>query len=513
MRMNGLSRMAAAFGASALVIRRFAINEAGPLFVEVEGRRSGIVAWLLTLLGFDTTTTLRIHATHAEFSSGSLAGRLKEIVPLSRVSRLGTSYLKPFGYLIMAALGVYRGCLLMREEDALLTAIICFLSAGGLVWLYFFHKSIVLFFMPKSSVGLTIAFKRSVIEGQNIDEVAAKRIIAIVERLVRGETGRAASASGLPEPLRAPPRVAPIPRVQSARPPQGLPKDSRPSRQVIMLSAAVAGALVLILGFLWFSRSASSHPHPRTANMPTPAPTPTPLPPPAQPYPKPQPPSSQPAPRPSAPVSSPAPRTPSDSPLPPSQTGLEGHPSVSPSPRPFSPPSPPVAVPPSVGEHWIRPKAWFAEQCGVIERNMRHYTGGGYRYDLNLARTVVAHANDLRNQLAHDSANGSKQAYNVLKASYDSFMAECHWQAGMLHPRYEHVVSGRTPNQWCAERGWEFVHPGSSDLSVRRKREPGRCSACLGTGYVMHYTQDRTGKEKVRQWRTPCRRCNGMSSR
>lgn len=186
----GLSRIAEAFGASALVVRRFVVNEAGPVFVEIEGRRAGLVGWLLALLRFDTTTTLRVYATRVELVSASFAGHLREMVPLSRTSRLGCGYLRPFGYLVAALAEAWYGCQLLREDDGLLVGVVQLLLAACLVWLYFYSKSIVLQFRPKSGQGLGIAYKRSVIEGRNIDEKTGRRIIALVQGLARGETAR-----------------------------------------------------------------------------------------------------------------------------------------------------------------------------------------------------------------------------------------------------------------------------------------------------------------------------------
>ncbi len=159
-----------------------------------------------------------------------------------------------------------------------------------------------------------------------------------------------------------------------------------------------------------------------------------------------------------------------------------------------SQPSPPTYMPPTtsggtasrpITPEWPRPKDWFYNECNVIERNVQHYTGGGYRYDRSSARQISSQISTLKNQLSRNDVNGSVRAYNELKQVYNSFVNSCQWQANMRHPRYNHVVSSYTPNQWMAENGWEFVHPGTSDFSVRRKPIQVRCSSCRGHGYVI----------------------------
>ena len=361
--------------------------------------------------------------------------------------------------------------------------------------------------MPKSSVSMTIAFKRSVIEGQNIDKVAAKRIMSIVERLVGVETRRSPSSASL-SGLGLPPRAAAAPHAQATWSSQNLPKVPLTSNPIVVLGAA-AVVLVPILGFLWLFRTVPHRRGPaKTSTTASGTSSSLPL-------------SSGIAP--GIPPSQPASRPSTSGPHTARQSPSQSWPTSSRPPAPKNSSASrysPAATARPVGEHWVKPRKWFAEQCGVIERNMRHYTGGGYRYSRKLASAVVAQANDLRNQLARCSADGTRRAYNALKATYDSFMADCRWQVGISHPRYGHVLSGRIPNQWIAEEGWEFMHPGTSDLSVRRKQPPPQqreelvlCNACLGTGYVMHYTQDRSGKERVRQWRSLCRQCNGKGRR
>lgn len=143
----------------------------------------------------------------------------------------------------------------------------------------------------------------------------------------------------------------------------------------------------------------------------------------------------------------------------------------------------------SASQEWPRPKDWFYNECNVIERNIQYYTGGGYRYDKSLVRRIGSQISNLRKLLTNNDINESVRTYNELSHVYASFVNGCQWQANMRHPRYAHVISSNIPNRWMPEVGWEFVNPGTSDLTVRKKAVQVRCSACRGNGYIVQSTR------------------------
>lgn len=162
-------------GKAALVIREAEVNENGPLYVKIKGRKSGLIALLLTLIGVDTTTTFEVYENRIEFTEGSLSGRIKEMIPLSSVSNLGTGYMKPVVWMVLAIISL----LLIVPTFGI--SILPMLFFG---FLYFFRKSMLLYAIPNSGSGAVIIFKRSLIENVNISEEDAYKIIALITRLV-----------------------------------------------------------------------------------------------------------------------------------------------------------------------------------------------------------------------------------------------------------------------------------------------------------------------------------------
>lgn len=178
MTLGQLARMS---GRGALVLRKMEINEAGPNFVHIEGRSAGIFSWFCTIIGIDTTTVFDVYGDRIEYSGGSLSGAFTETIPLTRISNLGTGFLKPFIYVILAVI-----CLFLAIYTYGLSLILTALFA----FLYWTRKSLMLYFIPHSGSTTFMAFKRSLIEGVALDAETAARIVKIVSDLVEKNTAR-----------------------------------------------------------------------------------------------------------------------------------------------------------------------------------------------------------------------------------------------------------------------------------------------------------------------------------
>ncbi len=176
--MHNLAMLA---GKAALVIKEAEVNENGPLYIKIKGRKSGLLAWFLTLIGIDTTTTFEVYENRIEFTEGSLSGRIKEMIPLASISNLGTGYMKPIIWMVWAIVAL----LLIIPTFGI--SIIFMLLFG---FLYFFRKSMILYAIPNSGSGAIIIFKRSLIENVNITEEEAYKIIALITELVENSKRR-----------------------------------------------------------------------------------------------------------------------------------------------------------------------------------------------------------------------------------------------------------------------------------------------------------------------------------
>jgi hypothetical protein len=162
----------------ALVIKTWYVsktaNQAGN-YVHLVGRESGLFAWLLSVIGIDPTTEIEIKRNLIIFTKASLSGQQKRVIPMRSVCSAYYGYEKPW-------------------QTALVIGILLFpifflgVIAGPLY--YFLNKELSVGVVETSSWVGGFAFKRSVIEGQNIDETKAYEVISVIRALIEAQTAQ-----------------------------------------------------------------------------------------------------------------------------------------------------------------------------------------------------------------------------------------------------------------------------------------------------------------------------------
>lgn len=170
-----------------LVLRRFKIDEAplANILVEIVGRASGVTAWLLTVIGFDAETSLKVTDKEITFRSSSLFGQTYQVLPLQSVSSTHCGYSKPIGYFIMGAIFLIGGLLSWLGQRGGNTIILPGLVIGGIfLTAYYLSKKIVISLETNGGMVLGLSFKRSVIENVSIDIEQALKVIRILNQKV-----------------------------------------------------------------------------------------------------------------------------------------------------------------------------------------------------------------------------------------------------------------------------------------------------------------------------------------
>lgn len=170
----GMSSLASAAARSALVVKEVEIKDVGPRYVHIVARRAGIVAFLLSLLGIDSTTVFDVYEDRLEFIEGSLSGRLTTCMPLSSVSVATSGFVKPFMWLVLGVILLPAFCI----------GIIPIIG-------YFLSKSLVVSVDSNGCSSITICLKRSVIEGVKIEEQTAFQIVERIKELTLKQTAKA----------------------------------------------------------------------------------------------------------------------------------------------------------------------------------------------------------------------------------------------------------------------------------------------------------------------------------
>ena len=147
--------------------------------VRIEARAGGLLSWLLNILQISPTISLSVSEDMFTFQRGSLSGSETHNTPLENVCSTFYGYTKP-----------WKEALWIGVIVSLLTFWLACLPGilAGLLY-YYLKKTLTLGYIAGGQT-YRIDFRRSVIEGQNIDETEAARVCAIVQKLVDGRRVR-----------------------------------------------------------------------------------------------------------------------------------------------------------------------------------------------------------------------------------------------------------------------------------------------------------------------------------
>lgn len=140
-------------------------------YVRIQGRAGGFVSWLLALVEISPTVSLVVSEDSIAFEEGSLQGSLKVLTPVENTCSTFYGYAKPWKEAV--AIAVFFGFLTIFMLG------IPGLIAGGLY--YFLNKTLTVGFTDKGGHRHAISFKRSLIEGLNIDETTAARVCTVIQ--------------------------------------------------------------------------------------------------------------------------------------------------------------------------------------------------------------------------------------------------------------------------------------------------------------------------------------------
>jgi hypothetical protein len=170
-----------------LVLRKLKVNETASdgYIIDIDGRSSGLIAWCLTVLGFDDVNSLRVTATELTIRTSSLFGQLHNVVPLTSISFTRCGYSKPIGYLIVGVLLILMGLWqAITERGGGAGAIVVLLIGAGLVVAYWLLKKMAIVIETCGGTFMGLAFKRSVIENVSVDINKALEAIRLINKKV-----------------------------------------------------------------------------------------------------------------------------------------------------------------------------------------------------------------------------------------------------------------------------------------------------------------------------------------
>ncbi len=186
----------------ALVLKQFS-TDAYSGRVYVVGRQPGFMGWLLSAMGVDANTELTVTPTEVSFRQSSLFGETVTVCPTSRVACASAGYAKPVEYLIIAGL----------------TAVTVIIPIVMII-LFFLEKRMFVMVETTGGGSFAIAFKRSLIEGVEVNQEKAKEVLQILHRNVMVSSGAAPAGNAPGAPMQGA-GMQPAPMQAAQMPQQG----------------------------------------------------------------------------------------------------------------------------------------------------------------------------------------------------------------------------------------------------------------------------------------------------
>ncbi|WP_347244685.1 hypothetical protein [Thermogutta sp.] len=175
--------------------------------VHVIGRRAGLIAYVLTLLGLQNETHLRVTPLAAELETRSLFGVSRVTVPVGHIASVRGGVRRPLGYLIAAIICTILALSFWWTSFFWSTSIagtlLFLLVALGLTVLYFLRKSFFVKIYSQAGLEIAVAFFPSFLESKPLNLVQAMSALDVLRNLLvngGGSVPPAVSAAVTPPP-------------------------------------------------------------------------------------------------------------------------------------------------------------------------------------------------------------------------------------------------------------------------------------------------------------------------
>jgi hypothetical protein len=179
-----------------LVLREFRIQPDAPSgeFVYIQGRRAGVLAWFLTLIGLPAQTSFSVTRDEVARETMGPSGFQSAYAPMTDVCSSMCYFYRAFSILVLSFLCYAAGLLnfltaALRSNDyarqvalrEASTSLWISLSAGTLLYVwYVLSKRVIIAVRSTGGDVLGISFKRSIIENVGVDLKRAMEAVDLV---------------------------------------------------------------------------------------------------------------------------------------------------------------------------------------------------------------------------------------------------------------------------------------------------------------------------------------------
>jgi hypothetical protein len=168
------------------------------LYLRIEGRRGGLISFLLTLLKLSPVTTFKCYNNRIEFTKSSLSGEQLVTIPLAAVTAILSGFAKPISYIVAGVVFILLaiiGPILNSASDGLKVANGGIAITCGAISLLFFlvyilKKDMSISVQNGGDVTYGLVFKRSVVENIPVDIEKVKAAGRLINAMVLQATSQ-----------------------------------------------------------------------------------------------------------------------------------------------------------------------------------------------------------------------------------------------------------------------------------------------------------------------------------
>ena len=186
--------------AGAMVISEWNVGNqpnASGEYIGIRGRAPGLLSWLLSVLGVERGIRMVATSKHIKFTQGDLGGSSTRIIPFDKICSTSYGYKKPWieALTIIWVAGAMLYSLGTAMIGGVMGGIIGVLIAIGIAALYYtLNKRMSISLIEMSGTVNQIVFKRSVLEGIQLDETTSAYASDIIQWLMDQAGGGSGSA-------------------------------------------------------------------------------------------------------------------------------------------------------------------------------------------------------------------------------------------------------------------------------------------------------------------------------
>ena len=204
--------------------------------VKIVGRMQGVVAFVLSLMGFSPITRFTIAGPELRCESTSLSGQKSQFIPLRKVSGLAAGIHKPISAVVWAFFLVGLGAYVSAESGSWAPLSVALVIFGILIARYFLSKKFFIEVYSHGGPAISLLFKPNVIEGVPIDFDQAMKVVAVIRDMVLQEGAPSdLTTASTPTPAASPPPVPPASQPSNQ---DNIPSDIAEQRAKALMNKA-----------------------------------------------------------------------------------------------------------------------------------------------------------------------------------------------------------------------------------------------------------------------------------